>query len=368
MASPFLLQLPDHHFSAEQILQLDLPSISLTSAEKQILLFCKEWLNGQENFEVHTSGSTGNPKPIVLDRKQMAVSARQTVQALGLAEGTKALLCMNPAYIGGKMMLVRAMEFNMTLQFVEPEADPLSKLQAGDLLDFTALVPLQLEAILKNPHSKSILQSMQAVIVGGAPVSWQLRLQVQELAPVRVYSTYGMTETVSNIALQPLNSKEITPYFTAFPGIHLSQDERGCLLIQGAVTGGKKIVTNDVVELSDQSRFRWVGRADNIINSGGIKIQLEKIDHTAERLLQKTGHSRNFFSWGIPDERLGQKLVLLVEGNPLPPNAEESWKQLLKETLAKYEQPKAIYYIPQFSLTESGKIQKAQTLALLSQT
>lgn len=363
----FSLKFPQQTFTTDQIRQLDLHSLSLTPSEYKILEFCQKWLQGQEYFEVHTSGSTGTPKPISLHRSQMEASARQTLQALGLKKGSKTLLCMNPTYIGGKMMLVRAMEHQMELMVLEAEADPFSQLPADTQLDFTALVPLQLESILQNPHSKSILNRMQTVIIGGAPVSWQLRQQVQDLQPI-LYSTYGMTETVSHIALQPLNGNGDTPYYTAFPDIKLSQDERGCLVIEGEVTGGKRIVTNDVVELSDLNRFRWVGRADNIINSGGVKIQLEKIDHIAAEHLAAIGHSRNLFAWGIPDERLGQKLVLVVEGPPLQKEVEAQWKELLAHQLVKYEQPKEVLYWPEFCLTASGKIQKPQTLALLSKT
>lgn len=367
MAPKFLLHIQEKSYSAEQIRQMDLNAFSGTESSVRILRFCKEWLRGKKTFTVHTSGSTGNPKAISLSRNQMMASARQTVQALGLEEGAKAILCMNPAYIGGKMMLVRALEYQMELWVLEAQANPFANLATDLSFDFTALVPLQLETILKNPHSKSILEKMKAVIIGGAPVSWQLRLQVQN-SPTPIYSTYGMTETVSHIALQRLNGPNTSPYYTAFPEISLSQDERGCLVIEGAVTGGEKIVTNDVVELADFNQFRWIGRADHIINSGGVKIQLEKIDSIAEKLLKECGQSRPMFAWGLPDERLGQKLVLLVEGEPLDDDIETRWKDLLACHLIKFEQPKSFFYLPAFRLTASGKIQKAETVSLLSKT
>lgn len=368
MAPQFSLQLKDIQYSAEQLRQpKGLKSFTDPGPEGIILRFCSEWLAGKESFTVHTSGSTGKPKPILLSRRQMIASARQTIKALGLKEGANALLCINPAYIGGKMMLVRAMEHNMALTVLEAEANPLLKLPTDSSIDFTALVPLQLESILQQNHSRAVLKKMKAVIVGGAPVSWKLRQQLQDInAPV--YSTYGMTETVSHIALLHLNSGENSPYFQAFPEIRLSLDERGCLIIEGEVTDGVKIVTNDVVELADANKFRWIGRADNIINSGGVKIHPEKIENIIDNYLKETGQSRKIFAWGIPDEKLGQKLVLFAEGEPLSVEAEKQIRDLLALKLAKYEQPKSIFYLPEFRLTPSGKIQKADTATLFGKT
>lgn len=367
MATSFSLSIQQQKFSTEQLRQLEPYPARFNELSIQIIHFCKDWLNGQDSFVVHTSGSTGQPKAIILSRRQMQASARQTLQALGIEPGNNALLCINPAYIGGKMMLVRAMEGNLALTAVEAEADPLAQLPAESKFSFIALVPLQLETILQNNHSKKILQRSEAVIIGGAPVSTKLREKLQDIeAPL--YSTYGMTETVSHIALQRLNGPEAVDYFTAFPEIQLSQDRRGCLIIEGEVCGGEKVVTNDVVHLQDPHRFQWIGRADNIINSGGVKIQLEKIDALAEQLLLQCGHSRNIFSWGIPDERLGQKLVLFVEGAPLPKEVQINWQKLLEENFVKYEQAKAVFYVTKFCQTPSGKIQKAATASLFSKT
>lgn len=366
MDPSFSLQLSQSTYSRQEILaghfDTSLPH------EKEVLAFCRAWFQGQEHFIVHTSGSTGTPKSITLNRRQMETSAQQTLAALRLPAGASALLCMNPAYIGGKMMLVRAMEGRMQLQVVEASADPLAQLRPESTFHFTALVPLQLEAVLQNSHSRALLKKAQAVLVGGAAVSQQLRQALHPFSATAFYSTYGMTETVSHIALQRLNGSEAQEVFQAFPDITLGQDARGCLTIQGAVTASQSVVTNDVVALIDSHRFRWLGRADNIINSGGIKIQLEKTERLAEKLLLEIGHQRNLFAWGLAHSQLGQQLVLLVEGPPLPEETEASWKQQFRQQLDKYAQPKQIFYVPQFKLTPSGKIQKADTAALVGKT
>jgi O-succinylbenzoic acid--CoA ligase len=364
MAPSFSLQLAKKIYTRQEICESSFDQ-NLQTFEKEVLEFCRDWLKGKGSFVVHTSGSTGTPKPIQLSRHQMEASARQTITALELKPGATALLCMNPAYIGGKMMLVRAMEGNMALRLVEAGANPLDQLAAHETFDFTALVPLQLEAVLKDDYSLHLLEKAKAVIIGGAPVSQQLRSRLQKIA-APIYSTYGMTETVSHIALQRLTGPATQNYFKAFPDVQLGQDARGCLTIAGTVTANQLITTNDVVELIDSHHFRWLGRADNIINSGGIKIQLEKIEQLAEKLLLRCEQQRNLFAWSLPDERLGQKLVLIVEGPPLQERDEANWQQLFTQELVKYEQPKAIFYIPQFRQTPSGKIQKAETAALLA--
>lgn len=342
--------------------------VALPAYAIPILRFCYDWLSGQQEFIVHSSGSTGVPKAITLSRQQMQASAWQTARALKLRAGDRALLCMNAAYIGGKMMLVRAMEHALILTATEVQADPLAGLPADSHFDFTALVPLQLSAILQNDHSRTILQKMKAIIVGGAPVGQQLRKQLLSInAPV--YSTYGMTETVSHIALQRLNGAERSDYYQAFPEIKLSQDTRGCLCIEaGAITGGEKLLTNDLVELIDSHRFRWIGRADNIINSGGIKVQLEKIDQVAEGILLQLDIQRKLFAWALPDERLGQRLILLIEGRELAESTESVILKQFALQAGKYEQPQEIFYVENFKETSSGKIQKRETVALLPNT
>lgn len=365
MPNNFSLQIRDTTYTEESLRKGNFDASSSDFFTHTILDFCKNWLNGQESFSIHTSGSTGTPKAILLSRQQMQTSARQTIQVLGLQQGQSALLCINAAYIGGKMMLVRAMEHGLRLLATEAKANPLADFPTGTRFDFAALVPLQLEAILHDPHSRSILQEMKAAIIGGAPVSKSLRDQLQ-IIKAPLYSTYGMTETVSHIALQRLNGPEAVDYFTAFPEIKLSQDERGCLLIDGEVCGDNSpVVTNDVVALLEENRFRWLGRADNIINSGGIKIQLEKIDARAEAVFSQLNIEQKVFAWGLADKHLGQRLVLIVEGTPFTEATEAEILTLFKSESGRYEQPKAMLYVQSFCYTPSGKIQKGDTAALI---
>lgn len=350
-------------YTPQQLLQ-ESAFEAATEQEQAVISFVRQWLSDQHEFRVHTSGSTGVPKPIVVSRNRMQASARLTLQALGITSGDGALLCIHANYIGGKMMLVRALEGNLPLVITEPSADPLQELPPHVQPLFAALVPLQLQAVLQNEKSLSVLHKMKAVIVGGAPVSPLLEQQVQAVqAPL--YSTYGMTETVSHIALRRLNGQNRQDFFTTLPQIRLSLDPRGCLIIDGPVVE-EPIITNDVVELLADNQFRWLGRADNIINSGGVKVQAERVEAVAEACLSQLQLlSRRMLAGGLADEKLGQKLVLLLEGEPLAASTEQQLLNCLLQELPKYWAPKHIFYLPKFVESSNGKIKRDQTWAKL---
>jgi non-ribosomal peptide synthetase component F len=234
------------------------------------LEFCRDWLAGQEDFIVQTSGSTGAPKPITLTRTQMIASAQATAAALSLAAGDPALVCLPTHYIAGRMMLVRGLVVGMPMTLVTPSANPLAAAPAGARFAFTAVVPLQLETLLAadNPTVRSQLAGMKAILVGGGPLSPALTAAAQT-CPSPIYHTYGMTETITHIALRRVNGADAGDAFTPLPGVHLRLDDRGCLAICGPMTAGAWVQSNDVVELLADNTFRWLGRSDNVINSGG---------------------------------------------------------------------------------------------------
>ncbi|UII24907.1 AMP-binding protein [Fulvivirga maritima] len=324
--------------------------------ENTTVSFIKDWLSGQSSFELQTSGSTGTPKKIKIKRSQMEASARQTMQALGITQGN-ALVCLDTAYIAGKMMLVRALLHQMNIIAVTPGSNPLKGLNTQP--DFAALVPLQVETILADEESKNMLNRMQAVIIGGAPVSNHLAQQIEKLQ-VPAYATYGMTETVSHIALKRLNGSEKDDTYIAFDEVQLALDERGCLTIQSAVTDGETIITNDRVDLKTPHTFEWLGRIDNVINSGGVKVQSEKVERAIEKIFSGLRITHRFFIAGVPDSTLGQKVIMVVESNASLP--ETAIIDKLKLAVNKYEIPKQIYYIASFAETKTGKVNRSEIL------
>ncbi|MDB5262357.1 MAG: acyl-CoA synthetase [Adhaeribacter sp.] len=338
-------------------------SIPINGYEAKALEFCRNWLNGQQEFVVHTSGSTGPPKNITLTRAQLEASARRTVDFFQLKEADRVLVCLNVEAISGMMMLVRGLLAGLHLTIIEPIGNPLAFSKPEKPFDFISLVPYQLQTIIsETPAKKLILDFAKAILVGGAPVTPALNAAIKTIkAPV--YLSYGMTETVSHIALKRLNGPEPEPFYRALANIELSLDPRGCLTIKGDITNNQPIITNDLVTLIDARTFDWLGRIDNTINSGGVKIQLEKTEVLLAQVLLKLDlHCRSFVT-AIPDEKLGSKLVAVLETEPLALEDLKNIKAELTPLLSKYEVPKQFYFIPRFSSTSSGKIDKAASLS-----
>ncbi|MBT5996731.1 MAG: AMP-binding protein, partial [Candidatus Marinimicrobia bacterium] len=333
--------------------------------------FISEWYSSSDKIVLQTSGSTGKPKSISVKKEWMQNSAQLTEKTFGLKEGDTALLCMPMKYVAGKMMVVRALELGLDLKVVEPSSSPLKDIDGQ--IDFVAMVPLQLENSLND------LDKVKTLIVGGGQVSQQLIEELQKIS-TQIFETYGMTETLTHVAIKPLNGPNRSDVFHALDGIQFGLDDRGCLVIHvpsilslraNPPAGGEAwqshlntlnkeitslqpprndnsnsnatITSNDIVELIDDISFRWLGRYDNVINSGGVKI----IPEGVESKLASAISNRRFFIAGLPDESLGEKVVLIIEGDEIA---------LSFDLLEKHERPKEIYFIRNFVETGSGKI------------
>ena len=353
------LQFQQHKFYLS-----DLPS-ALAFANhdfiKASLEFISEWRKGKEIFTLQTSGSTGTPKLITATRNQLKASAQLTITALNLSENQTALVCLDTRYIAGIMMMVRSIEAGMNMVLVEPCSNPLEEVREETIIDFTALVPLQVETILRSPQRKQF-EKINSILIGGAALNQPTLNEVKTL-PCHCYATYGMTETLSHIALQKLNGDNAHDYFEALPGISLSQDERGCLIIQAPHLSDIPIITNDLVHFVAPRQFRLLGRADSVINSGGVKVIPEKIEALIGILLDEMKMTQRFFVAALPDERLGQSVNLFMEGVPIGGEKEKLVRQKMSTLLNRYECPKAIHYVPSFINTDTGKINKPKTIA-----
>ncbi len=312
--------------------------------------FLEEWNHDTPTVWVHTSGSTGKPKPMQVEKQRMLNSARITCDFLGLQPGDTALLCMSLDYIAGKMVVVRSIERQLRLITEHPNGHPLSDealSSAGFSPDtpitFAAMVPMQVFNSLQIPQERQRLQRIQHLIIGGGAIDEKME---QELAsfPHAVWSTYGMTETLSHIALRRLNGPEASPYYTPFDSVNLSLNEEGCLVIDAPLVCKETLVTNDIAELKD-GKFRIKGRKDNVICSGGIKIQIEEVE-----ALLKTHLDKPFMIAKIKDEKFGEKAILLTEDTQLP-----HIEEICKQVLPKYWVPKSYHHLDHLPLTETGK-------------
>ncbi|MBC8112585.1 MAG: AMP-binding protein [Verrucomicrobia bacterium] len=328
--------------------------------DQSALLFCKNWLSRQKTFLMHTSGSTGTPKPILLQRKHMLASIQMTRKAFALQAGQTSLVCLNVQYIAGMMMLARGLEIGLEMTVIAPDRLPLAHFSETTAFDFLSFVPLQIQETLeKTPEKIPILNQAKSIIIGGAVVSTALEEKLQTIQ-TPVFHTYGMTETVSHIALRRLNGLAKSDSFTVLEGVSIELDERNCLVIASPTAEGR-IITNDVIELSDKGTFRWLGRFDNVINSGGVKVHAEKVEQALENFFQTMGLENRFFIIGLPDEIMGQHVALVIE-TTLRFEIEKIREYGLGAGLSKYELPKELAYSEKFAETATGKVDKKESL------
>lgn len=333
--------------------------VSGTPFEEHVFEFVRHWISGQEHFHLTTSGSTGEPKPIAISRSQMVASAHKTFQKLQLQDVTTGLVCIDPRYIGGKMMLARCLTFGWNIVAVDPSANPLIKIPVDKCVQFTALVPYQITAILESKHPH-LLNNFEKVLIGGAPLNRSTAEQLERFQ-CQFYETYGMTETVSHIALRLINGKMKQQYFETLPGVQVGVDDRGCMVIAADHLPGP-VITNDLVEIQSPEKFVWLGRWDSVINTGGVKVMPEKIEKELQSIFQRHNLSNRMFIAAMPDERLGSKVVLVVEGEQMSLELLNQSLTDLKAAVPAFEFPKEVYSISEFAMTETQKIDRIKTL------
>lgn len=301
--------------------------------------FIEEWNNPLPYVVAHTSGSTGRPKEIRLLKSDMRASARATAGFFNLTPESTLWLPLSPSYIAGKMQIVRALEAGCSLVTEEPSNRPLSRWLTGVTeVSLLPVVPSQVEGVLASPFRSRI----GAMIVGGAPLSRETERRVVE-SGLNAFATYGMTETCSHVALRRLGEEE----FHALPGFTFATDSRGCLTIATETLSFTRLVTNDVVALTSAESFRWLGRFDNVINSGGLKIHPEEIEGKIAPLMPE---GALFYVASRPSAKWGEELVLVTD-TPQPDILSR-----IRDIVGPRLTPKAVITDPDIRLTESKKI------------
>lgn len=315
--------------------------------------FLSEWNNDSDRVLVHTSGSTGKPKPMMVEKKRMLNSARITCDFLGLKPGDSALLCMSLDYIAGKMVVVRSIERHLHLISVSPSGHPLKDI--NEEITFAAMVPMQVYNTLQVPEERERLTHIRHLIIGGGAIDASLEKELQALpGNIAIWSTYGMTETLSHIALRRINGAEASEWYQPFDSVKISQTEEGCLVIDAPLVCSETLVTNDIVEIEsyiynkeEKLRFRIKGRKDNVICSGGIKIQIEEVEALLRPHLEKP-----FMLAKKKDEKFGEIAVLLSEDKEIK-TVEATIRRLLSDH--KYWIPREFLHVDHLPLTETGK-------------
>lgn len=308
--------------------------------EQHVGNFLLDWFDDKSYIELSTSGTTGTPKIMKIEKQAMLDSALATGDFFDLKPGDTMLHCLPTNYVAGKMMFVRSFILGLDMEFVDPTSNPLKNMDKK--FDFCAMVPLQ----AKNSLAKLKKKQIKKLIIGGVKVHKALEQELVKL-PMEIYETYGMTETITHIAAKKIGAEA----FTILPNVKISTDDRHCLVIDAKNISDKKIVTNDIVNLISDTQFSWEGRYDNIINSGGVKLMPEQIEDKLSMLIP-----RRYFVSGQPDETLGEKALLYIEG------AIFTIEDSVFEVLTKFEKPKEVVFIPKFKETATGKIMRKESL------
>jgi len=332
-------KLNGYHLNAKDLCRVAYSFIKEGDAyEQSIGEFFLDWFDKKEYIEMTTSGTTGLPKLVRLQKQAMIHSALATGDFFDLKPGDKALLCLPTQFIAGKMMLVRSLILGLELDVVSPSLHPLAL--NSKTYDFVAMVPLQVQNSIKE------LSKVRKLIIGGTKMDSSLEEQLLPLK-TEIYETYGMTETITHIAAKRLGDS----VFSILPNVKISQDDRQCLVINVSTISDEPIVTNDLVELVNEQQFIFLGRIDNVINSGGVKLIPEQIE---AKLIGKINN--RFFVTGLPDTVLGEKLVLVIEGE------KQDFPADFFDVLGKYEKPKEIVFVSKFKENENGKLLRKPTL------
>ncbi|MBV6881590.1 AMP-binding protein [Epilithonimonas ginsengisoli] len=321
--------------------------------ETKVLDFVTEWFSDSKIVKIQSSGSTGIPKIFEIEKSKMLNSAEMTCNFLDLKEGNVALICLPIEYISGKMMVVRSILRKLKLKIVEPSTNPLQNI--NDEIDFCAMTPLQVENSLDKLHL------IKNLIIGGASVSETLKTKITKTlkhsnSPTRIFETYGMSETLSHIALRQIFPNQ-EDWFAVFEGVEISLDERDCLKIFAPKLNSEILQTNDLVEINNKNQFRFLGRLDNAINSGGAKIFPEEL----EKLVKQNIPNEAVFL-GIDDEKLGQKLILIIEGE-----SDENLKSKIYNLKFQksFHKPKDINFVEKIPRTPNGKVNRLELKKLI---
>lgn len=318
--------------------------------EKRVIEVINKWNSGEQVFIFETSGSTGEKTSVELSRNVMEYSACATLNKLDKNRTFKrSLIAINPFYIGGTMALIRALIAGHEIEYVDPSSNPLQNTLSSHF-DLVSLVPLQVQKIFDE--DSKLFHKVSNVIIGGASLTRKYIDLISNIESTEFFHSYGMTETASHFGLQNLKSQEC---FETIGDVSIDVNENDCLKARGTVTDQRWIQTNDIVEMIDRNHFKWIARADNVINSGGVKILPEEIESKLENQI-----ALPFFVAGIPDDQLGSKIVLLIQSDEKIQYDDFNFSQL-----SRYSVPKDIFTLSSFVFTETNKINRKETLKLL---
>lgn len=282
------------------------------------------WRSGVNEIECHSSGSTGAPKSIFIPREQLIKSALRTIDYFNLTKSSTLYSCISPDYIGGKMMLIRAEVCGGKLCWEKPSNRPLFEGVTTEI-DLLAVVPSQMRHIIDNINQ---IPKIRNIIIGGAPIPVALKEEIVK-SGLNAYETYGMTETASHIALRKI--EESNQGFSPLADIEIGLDQRDCLVI--TIPDWGNFITNDIAQINSDNTFNILGRYDNIIITGGKKVNPEEIEQELEVILDC-----EVIAWGAPNALWGEIINIAVAPDCV--YTEEEIIRIAKELLPPEKRPR----------------------------
>ncbi len=313
--------------------------------------FHTEWLNGETYIIAHTSGSTGLPKSISLNKAFVRKSALATNNFFCLDSHSVLHSCISPDFIGGKMMLIRALECGGAFSFETPTNQPLADSRLPEIT-LLAVVPSQMIYIVENIH---VLPKIKNIIIGGSAIPTDLRKKIYE-SGLNAYETYGMTETASHIALRRVTPDPLLP-FKVIGHASVSANANGCLTI--TYPDGTDIETNDLAVVLNSNEFIITGRIDDRIITGGKKIDPAELEERLKQIVKIP-----FFLSSVPDSKWGERMVMVVEESVIIP---DGIMTQIRSQFEGYETPKEILILKEFPKTASGKISRKELKRLITE-
>jgi len=352
------IQIQGKYYAVDELMVLCKEKISSSEVqqwEKDIYLFLQDWFSLSKSISVTTSGSTGSPKKISLQKRHMIASAKATIAFFNLKRDDSAWLCLPVKYIAGKMMIVRAIVGKMNLLYSEPSSVP--GLPLGQKVSFVAMVPNQVFGLLNSQGGIQQMSYIKNLLIGGSGISDELERNLLLIPDINAWHTYGMTETITHIALRRISQDNKPGRFHPLPGIQIRTNPDDQLTINAPALGVTDLVTNDIARIHGDGSFVLIGRADNVVISGGVKLFPEVIEGKISNCI-----SNCYFVGGVPDHKLGEKLILFIESNPDDKNSIDLLKKEIKQELQKFEMPKEIIHLMKFIRTKTGKIVRKQII------
>ncbi|EHR59315.1 o-succinylbenzoate--CoA ligase [Saccharomonospora cyanea] len=319
---------------------------------------------------ITTSGSTGRPKGTLLSARALLASARATHARLG-GPG-RWLLATPPGYVGGLQVLVRSHLAGTTPVVMDssrgfrPEAftDAAREVLASPGPHYTALVPTQLARLLDaGGAAVTLAASFDAIVLGGAAYPDDLRSRA-ERAGLSVVPSYGMSETASGCVYDgvPLDGVRV----------RLGEDDRveisGAVLAHGyrldpeltaASFAGGWFRTSDVGSLTDDGRLQVLGRVDDMINTGGVKVPARQV----EDALTACPGVRAACVVGLPDPEWGQRVAAVVVTTEDVPV--ERLRDTVRADLGDAAAPKQVRVVDELPLIGPGKVDQGAVRRLL---